>query len=143
MSDLPMHYRTAYEWQKQASEGNIHIESRPSLAVGTPHDIERFCPEHLLVATAETCMANYVLLIAKHSRLEIVNYESTADGELEQAEDRKFRFKRIVIRPKITVANTNDRLINKVLEKSHNACLIARSFNFPVDVKPEIILAES
>jgi len=140
MSDLPMQYRTAYEWQGQASEGNITIESRSSLAVGTPHDLDRYCPEHLLVATAETCMANYVLLIAKFSRLEIIKYESSSEGELEQADDRKFRFKRIVIQPKITVKDSDDLLANKVVEKAHNACLIARSFNFPVDIEVEIIL---
>ncbi len=140
MSDLPMQYKTAYTWQGQASEGNIDIASHPVLPVGTPHDSERFCPEHLLVATAETCLANYVLLIARHSRLEVVEYSSTAEGELEQAEDRKYRFKRIVIRPKITVADTDDSLANRVIEKSHNACLVARSFNFPVHIEPVIIL---
>ena len=140
MSDLPMQYQTAYEWQGQASKGNINIESHHPLPVGTPQDPDRFCPEHLLVATAETCLANYVLLIAKHSRLDIVNYQSTAQGELEQAEDRKFRFKRIVIRPTITVKDTNDSLANKVVEKAHNACLVARSMNFPVEIELKIVL---
>ena len=140
MPDLPMIYQTSYKWQEQASQGNINIDSRKPLPVGTPHDTERFCPEHILVAAAETCLANYVLLIGKHSRLEIKHYESTAEGELEQADDRKFRFKRIVIKPKITVVDTDNALANKVVEKSHNACLIARSLNFPVDIEPEIIL---
>jgi organic hydroperoxide reductase OsmC/OhrA len=140
MPDLPMQYQTSYEWQGQASEGNIKVESRHSLPVGTPHDTERYCPEHLLVATAETCLANYVLLIAKHSRLKIIKYESTAEGELEQTDDRRFRFKRIVIRPKITVDDTDDSLANKVIGKSHDACLIARSMNFPVDIEVRIIL---
>ncbi len=141
MSDLPMQYQTSYQWQGQASEGNINIESRPLLSVGTPHDCERFCPEHLLVATAETCLANYVLLIGGRSHLEIIKYESTSEGELEQADDRKFRFKRIVIKPKITVVDKDNSLANKVVEKAHNACLIARSLNFPVDIEPEIILS--
>ncbi|NNJ90479.1 MAG: OsmC family protein [Gammaproteobacteria bacterium] len=142
MPDLPMQYQTSYEWQGQASEGNIKVESRHAFPVGTPHDTDRFCPEHLLVATAETCLANYVLLIAKLSRLNIISYESTAEGELEQTEDRKFRFKRIVIRPIITVDDTDDSLANKVVEKSHDACLIARSMNFPVDIEMTIIVEE-
>ena len=142
MSDLPMNYQTSYQWQGQASEGNIRIDLHELLPVGTPHDPDRFCPEHILVAAAETCLANYVLLIGKHSRLEIKQYESTAEGKLEQADDRKFQFKRIVIRPKITVVDTNNTLATKVLEKSHKACLIARSLNFPVEMEAEIILSE-
>ena len=118
MSDLPMKYTTSYQWQGHESEGNIYIESKSPLSVGTPHDLERFSPEHLLVATAEICLANYVLLIGKHSRLDIVEYQSKAEGELEKAEDRKFRFKRIIIRPKITVADKDDSLTKKVVEKA-------------------------
>jgi len=140
MSELPMQYQTAYEWQGASSNGSLIIESRHPLAVGTPHDTERYCPEHLLVATAETCLANYVLLIAKHSRLEITHYESTAEGELEQYEGRKFRFKQISIKPRLTVVDTDDSLANKVVEKAHNACLIARSLNFPVNIEVEVIL---
>ena len=57
MADLPMHYQTSYRWQKDAAAGLTCIEGHVDLPVGTPHDADRFCPEHLLIATAKVCLA--------------------------------------------------------------------------------------
>lgn len=139
MAELPMHYRTRYQWQKDASAGVIGIADRPDLPVGTPHDAGRFCPEHLLVATAETCLANYVLLIAERSQLAIIDYRSDAEGELEREPKAGYRFKRILIRPEITVADGAQSLAERVLDKAHRSCLIARSLRCPVDIEPQIL----
>jgi organic hydroperoxide reductase OsmC/OhrA len=138
MADLPMHYQTSYRWQKDAAAGLTCIEGHVDLPVGTPHDADRFCPEHLLIATAEVCLANYVLLIAERSRLDVLDYRSSAEGELEREEGAGYRFKRILIRPEITVGSGAESLAERVLEKAHRSCLIARSLRCPVDIEPSI-----
>jgi organic hydroperoxide reductase OsmC/OhrA len=138
MADLPMQYETSYHWEGEAAHGVMSIAGREGLPVGTPHDIERYCPEHLLLAAAEICLANYVKLIAEKSKLEIRDYRSTAVGELEFVPKEGFRFKRIVIRPVLTVADGSEALAERVVDKSHRACLIARSLNCPVDIDPVI-----
>jgi len=138
MSAIPMEYQTAYRWTGSAEAGEITIEGPPTLPVGSPHSPERYSPEHLLVVAAETCLANYVLLMAGLSNLQIKGYQSTARGELEQEDKAGYRFKRIVIRPALAVDEGLESRARRVLEKSHKACLIARSLSCPVDMEASI-----
>lgn len=138
MADLPMQYETSYQWQGNAAEGALSITGRRDLPVGTPHDTDRYCPEHLLLAAAEICLANYVKLIGEKSKLEIKDYRSRAVGELEFVPKEGYRFKRILIHPVLTVNPGSEAIAKRVIEKSHRACLIARSLNCPVDIEPTI-----
>ena len=138
MADLPMTYSTSYRWQSQTADGVLSIAEREDLPVGGPHDKGRYCPEHLLLAAAEICLANYVKLIAERSKLEILDYRSSAEGELEFVPKQGYRFKRISIRPALKVPAGSETLAARVVEKSHRACLIARSLNCPVDIDPRI-----
>jgi len=138
MSQIPMQYHTAYRWTGQDEAGEIAIEGHAPLPVGSPHSSERYSPEHLLVLAAETCLANYVLVISGMSKLEVKDYRSTAEGELLQEDKIGYRFKRIVIRPELTVAAGNEAQARRILEKSHKLCLIARSLNCPVDMEPSV-----
>jgi organic hydroperoxide reductase OsmC/OhrA len=139
MTGIPMKYQTTYQWQAKAAGGAIYIEDHAELPVGTPHDLDRYCPEHLLVAAAETCLANFVMLIASMSNLEVKDYRSSAEGELENNGKAGYRFKRIIIRPELTIVGTSQVLAEQILEKAHKACLIAHSLNCPVDIEPRII----
>ena len=138
MSDLPMHYQTKYEWQGKGADGVLAVLGHADLPAGTPHDSDRYSPEHLLVAAAEICLANYVMLIAGLSKLEIKGYRSSAEGELEREPKAGYRFKRIVIRPELTVGSGTEAQAGRVLEKAHRSCLIARSLNCPVDIEPQV-----
>ncbi|WPL15768.1 OsmC-like protein [Thiorhodovibrio winogradskyi] len=138
MSQIPMHYHTAYSWTGDGEGGDIAIDEHATLPVGSPHSHDRFSPEHLLVVAAETCLANYVLVIAGMSQLEIKDYRSTAEGELIQEGKIGYRFKRILIRPELTVAAGKEEQGQRILEKSHKLCLIARSLNCPVDMEPTV-----
>lgn len=138
---IPLQYKTAYEWSGAGNIGSLDITRCPSLPVGTPHDAGCYSPEHLLVAAAEICLANYVLVIAGRSKLEIGDYCSTAEGTLEQDSKRNYRFKRITIRPVVMVAENDRALAERVLDKAHRSCLIARSLNCPVAMEPRIISA--
>jgi len=138
MAEIPMHYQTRYAWQGVAPHGLLSIDGHPDLPAGTPHDAERYSPEHLLVAAAEICLANYVLLIAGLSKLTISDYRSQAEGELEREAKAGYRFKRIVIRPEVTVDAGAEALASRVLEKAHRACLIARTLSCAVEMHPTI-----
>jgi len=139
MADLPMHYQTRYAWQGEAAQGLVSIEGRADLPSGSPHDLARYSPEHLLVAAAEICLANYVLLIARLSKLEVRDYRSQAEGELEHEEKAGYRFKGILIRPELTVDAGAEELAARVLEKAHRACLVARSLRCPVEMQPTVL----
>jgi organic hydroperoxide reductase OsmC/OhrA len=138
MSDIPLEYRTTYAWTGESAAGDIAIEGLPALPVGTPHDAERYSPEHLLVVAAETCLANYVVLIAQMSKLEIKGYRCTSEGELAKDGKAGYRFQRILIRPELTVEAGKESQAQRILKKAHDLCLIARSLNCPVDMEPVV-----
>jgi organic hydroperoxide reductase OsmC/OhrA len=138
LSDIPLQYQTAYQWTGASAAGDIMIEGTAPLPVGTPQDTGRYSPEHLLVVAAETCLANYVLLIAEMSKLAVKGYRSTSEGELIKEDKVGYRFKRILIRPELTVEAGKEAQAKRILNKAHALCLIARSLNCPVDMEPVI-----
>jgi organic hydroperoxide reductase OsmC/OhrA len=140
MTTIPMQYETTYRWTGNGEAGTVDIEGHATLPVGSPLGGDRYSPEHMLVATVETCLANYVLVIASMSKLAIEAYQSNAEGELEKDEGG-YRFKRFLIRPQVTVAEADRERAQRVLEKAHKACLVARSLNCPVEIQPRIVSA--
>jgi organic hydroperoxide reductase OsmC/OhrA len=139
MSAIPLHYTTAYRWTGEAEAGEGLIDGAPLLAVGSPHSTERYSPEHLLVTAAETCLANYVLVIAQMSQLPIKAYRSTAEGELVQEGEVEYRFARVLIRPELTVEAGKEDQARRILAKAHDLCLIARSLSCPVEMEPTVL----
>jgi len=138
MTEIPMRYETGYSWTGTEMAGHINIAEHPPLPVGSPHEAGRFSPEHLLVATVEACLANYILLIARRSNLEISAYHSSATGELEHADQGGYRFRRIVVRPVLRVPAASASLAGRILVKAHDSCLIARSLDCAVEIEPTI-----
>ena len=138
MSEIPMQYETGYAWTGTDMAGNIRIAGHPPLPAGSPHDADRFSPEHLLVATVEACLANYILLFASMSGLEISAYHSSASGELEKSDKGGYRFHRIVVRPVLRVPRESVSMAGRIIEKAHNSCLIARSLGCVVEVEPTV-----
>ena len=138
MSDIPLNYQSAYTWTGAAEAGEINIEGSPMLPVGSAHNPERYSPEHLLLVAAETCLANYVLLLSRLSKIEVRDYRSCAEGELMKEKKVGYRFKRILIRPELTVEAGKEAQAERVMEKAHKLCLIARSLNCPVEMEPTV-----
>lgn len=138
MSDIPLKYHTAYEWTGDGEKGEIKIGQLPILPIGSPHNAERYCPEHLLVVASEACLANYVLLISQMSMFNIKAYQSTAEGELLKEDKAGYRFKRIVIRPVLTVESGKEDKAKRIIQKAHDLCMVARALNCPVDIEPNI-----
>jgi len=138
MSELPLNYSTAYEWTGEDVAGEISIDGLPPLPVGSPHNLNRYSPEHLLVVAAETCLANYVMLLSRLSKIQVKSYRSTAEGELMKEDKAGYRFKHILIRPELTVEAGKETQGKRVLDKAHKLCLIARSLSCPVEMEPTV-----
>lgn len=138
MNEIPLNYATAYNWTGDDGKGEIRIGDLPVLPIGSPHNVDRYSPEHILVVAAEACLANYVLLISQMSGLEIKAYRSTAEGELLKEGNAGYRFNRIVIRPVVTVESGKESAAERIVQKAHDLCMVARSLNCPVDVESRI-----
>ncbi len=137
MSEIPLNYHTAYEWTGDGEAGEVLVEGMPPMPIGSPKGSDRYCPEHLLVVAAEACLANYVLLISSRSKLTVKGYRSSAEGELLE-DDSGFRFKRITIRPTLTVEEGKEAMAKRIVGKAHDLCMVARAMNIPVEVEATI-----
>lgn len=115
----------------------------PRLPVAAPPefggDEEVWTPEHLLVASVASCLMTTFLAIAGLSKLEVERLEVPASGHLVRGEDRRYRFDRVTLRPRVGVADEAAReKALRLLAKAEEACLITRSLSSEVAVEPEV-----
>ena len=142
--DKAFYYTTNLSW----NEGRIGEISEPTLEtikVATPPEFPKgvpniWSPEHLYVASVNVCLMTTFLAVAENSKLEFSDYSSEATGKLEKVE-RLMQITEIVIKPKITIKNEDDReKALKLLNKSEDVCLISNSIKTKVVLEPEIVV---
>jgi len=119
----------------------------PSLAVASPPEFGgpggEWSPEHLFVAAVGSCFLTTFLAIADASRLEIDDLTVPGEGTIERGEDRRYRFTRIVLRPRILLLRDSDReRALRIAQKAEGACLVTRSLASQVVVEPRIEVRE-
>ena len=114
----------------------------PVLEVASPPEFQghehTWTPEHLFVASVNSCYMATFVAIAELSKLDVVSFTSSAVGKLEKTE-RGYRITEIVIRPKLVIRFESDaERANRILEKAERNCLISNSITSEVSLQPEI-----
>lgn len=114
----------------------------PSLRTAPPADYDgpgdAWSPEHLLLASVQTCFLFTLRAVARASKLEFSALDLKAAGTVDRT-NGVTRFSEIVLRPTITVVPGTDReRVLRVLEKSEHACLVSASLSTPIRLEPEI-----
>lgn len=105
-------------------------------------DRSRWNPEELLVASLSACHKLSYLYLAAQAGIIVTAYADRAEGVMEVGRDGAGRFKRVVLRPTVTVAAGGDVERARTLHKpAHAMCFIANSVNFPIECEPEIVVA--
>ena len=121
----------------------IHAPGKPAIPGSSDPafrgDRARYNPEELLVASLSTCHMLWYLHLCAVNGIVVLDYRDEAGGTMQEEADGGGAFVRVVLKPRITIAEGSDR--DKALalhEKAHHLCFIARSVRFPVEVAPEI-----
>lgn len=140
---LPLQYETQYLWSGEGVNGDLEIDDRPALPVGSPINTKVYNPEHMLLGAAEVCLANTFFSLVEKARISLTAYRSRAWGELEFVSREGYRFHEIQIKVIAIVGEDDLEKARKMLDKAHNACLIARSLNCPVNVEAEFRAAQT
>ena len=114
----------------------------PELRTAPPADYEgpgdAWSPEHLLLASVQTCFLFTLRAIARLSKLEFTNLALAATGTVNR-QDGVTRFTEIVLRPRLTIpSGTNHERALRILERSEKTCLVTASLSTPVRLEPEI-----
>jgi organic hydroperoxide reductase OsmC/OhrA len=99
-------------------------------------DPTRHNPEDLLVAALSSChMLAYLALCARR-HVRVVDYRDAATGRMRTTRDGAGRFEEVVLRPRVTIASSDDLEVARAMhEQAHAGCFIASSVAFPVRVE--------
>lgn len=141
------YYETELDWRRE-NEGQLRGPGLPPLTVGAPPEFKgregQWTPEHLFVASVNTCFMLTLLAIAGNSKLPLVSFSSTAKGKLEKAEGAVYYVTEIVIKPRIVTASAQDLgRMTRILEKAKENCLVTNSIKSRVKVEPEVFHSQT
>lgn len=148
-------YRSTVRWSGSSGvgsektarqiEGKIK-ETTVSIGSGSnPGSKPPVSPEELVVMAASSCHLLSFLYVAGKSRVEVIEYEDDAVGELEMSQ-RPIAMSVITLNPRIIVREpATMEQIDRLMEVAHRGCYIANSLSTPVEVHPTVtfVAAES
>ena len=106
-------------------------------------DKTRYNPEELLVASLSACHMLWYLHLCSDAGIVVIDYIDNATGTMVETSNGGGHFTEVTLNPVVTV--TEDSMIEKANElhkKANELCYNANSVNFPVQHKPETIVAE-
>lgn len=121
--------------QSDVLNSKIEVVTPPEFPKGIPGF---WSPEHLFVASVNSCFMTTFLAVAENSKLEFTHFECNAIGTLDRVEG-KFCITEITLAPLLTIKDETfkDKGI-RVMEMSEKACLISNSINSKVILQPEV-----
>jgi organic hydroperoxide reductase OsmC/OhrA len=134
-------FSTELEWLSGRA-ALLRGDGKPELRVAPPPEFRGeakvWSPEHLFIASVDTCLLLTFTGLADKQGLKISSYCSEAEGALEWV-DESFRFTSVILRPTITVRNEADVAIaRELLDRAHATCLVANSLRTAVTVEADI-----
>ena len=126
----------------------VHAAGKPTIAgsadPGFRGDADRWNPEELLVASLAQCHLLWFLHLAADSGVVVTDYTDEAVGTMRLNPDGSGQFTEVVLRPRVLVASAEMvEPAQRLHERVHSLCFIARSVNFPVRPEPVTLVAES
>jgi organic hydroperoxide reductase OsmC/OhrA len=143
MAESPVvYFETEVEWKKE-KEGHIGGSSLPAVTVGAPPEFKGregvWSPEHLFVASLNTCYMLTFLAIAENSKVPLMSFSSTAKGKLEKVAGSNYQITEIVVKPRVVIASVNDLgRMPRILEKAKENCFVSNSIKSVIKLEPEV-----
>lgn len=135
-------YKTEIEWTGER-HGELRAPALPKLAVDAPPEFKGhdgvWTPEHLFVASVNSCFMTTFLAIAENSKLEFVKFNADAEGKLEKVEGQGLMITHITLRPKLVVKHIRDtERALRIIEKAEKHCLITNSIRTEMKLEPQV-----
>jgi len=139
------YYTTEVQWTGDR-HGDLSAPVLPSLKVDAPPEFNGhagvWTPEHLFVASVNSCFMTTFLAIAENSKLELVSFSAAAKGKLEKLNGQGFEMTEITLRPKLILRNARDaERASRILGKAEKNCLISNSIKAKTKLQPQIEVA--
>jgi organic hydroperoxide reductase OsmC/OhrA len=139
-------YKANTAWSS-ARRGTLSASGKPNVNVGSPPEFKGepdvWAPEELLVGSVNTCMMLTFLTLAQAKGLTPVQYESEAEGLLENVEG-KFRITEVMVRPRVSLKDKPElERAREIMEGVEAQCFISNSIKSKVLLAPEFVVVPS
>jgi organic hydroperoxide reductase OsmC/OhrA len=134
-------YGSEVRWEARR-RGRACSSGKPELEISSPPEFKGdpgfWTPEDMFVASVNACTMMTFLAYAQHKGLELAEYESEAEGVLENVEG-KYRFTEITVRPHVVVKSAEALpQAREILDSAHRDCLVTNSTTAVVKIFPEL-----
>jgi organic hydroperoxide reductase OsmC/OhrA len=135
-------YETEVEW-KGAKDLSLIGAKLPPIEAGAPPEFKgresNWSPEHLFVASLNSCYILTLLAIAELSKIALVGVTSSARGKLEKIPGSSYQVTEIVVKPRIVLGSANDLgRMPRIFEKAKENCFVSNSIRSAIKVEPEV-----
>lgn len=129
---------------KSEFRGTLSASGHPNVEVGNPPAFKGtpdvWCPEDLLIGALNACLMLTFLYQMQRRKLEVLAYESSAQGTLERR-DGKHCVTRIVVHPRVSLKYATDIVAaHEAIKDTVNSCMISNSILATVQVDPQFDL---
>jgi len=134
-------YKTTTVWKGghigeiTCSNGAQMMFSAPAALYGQPNVLT---PEDAFVGALNTCYHLMFIWSIEKLKIDLVSYECETEGFVEELLDRTSIFKKMILRPKITVRNCREEVVRRALKLAEKFSLVAQSIKAEVVIEPEI-----
>jgi organic hydroperoxide reductase OsmC/OhrA len=134
-------YGSEVRWEA-GRRGEACSSGKPGLKISSPPEFKGdpgfWTPEDLFIASVNACTMMTFLAYAQHKGLELAQYESEAEGVLENVEG-KYRFTEVTVRPHVIVKSADAvNQAREILDSAHRNCLVSNSTTAEVKMFPQI-----
>lgn len=132
-------YDAELEWEG-GRRSRVTAGERPALAVTPPSEFpggghEQWSPEHLFLASIQSCTMLSFLAHCSHNGVEVVGYTSRATGEVARRDDdQRYAFRRVLMVVDARVAGGHSEMAGGLTPKAERDCFITASTTAEVEV---------
>ncbi|MGO1521960.1 MAG: OsmC family protein [Sphingobacterium sp.] len=133
------------DYQSYSRELVIQLENKPDILGSSDPaflgDPTKHNPEDLLISSLSACHMLWYLHLCSQAGIIVKDYQDNATGIMVVGSGGGGRFQEVTLNPAVTVTDTEMVADAKQLHhKAHDLCFIANSINFPIYLKPSIIV---
>lgn len=121
--------------------GRTSAPGKPEMEIGSPPEFKGdpglWSPEELLVGALNACLMLTFVSWAQRKRVQVVLYESTAEGLLENA-DGKYRITEVSVQPSLVLKSQTDvEAARAIMDEVKKHCFISNSIRAKVKLTPQ------
>lgn len=132
-------YQAEVDWIG-GRNGRLRAEGLPEVNVSSPPEFAgaagQWTPEHLLAASAASCLMATFAAIAEFSGVKFEALRVKSLATLDKVPGAGIQFTEIVLTPEIAVAPADHDRAQRLLAKAEKSCFVTQALRVPVRVVP-------